>query len=97
MGKWSISICELLPRSLYTDFFVKVDKSGKDCRKNGGTQLLGSHDNIYAPGGQGLYMDPKVGPVMFYHYVDTKIGYADGQKKLGINKLDFSSGWPVVL
>jgi arabinan endo-1,5-alpha-L-arabinosidase len=37
-----------------------------------------------------------MGPVLYYHYVDTRIGYADGQKKFGVNKIDFSSGWPVV-
>ena len=51
---------------------------------------------MYAPGGQGLYMDPTHGPVIFYHYVDTTVGYADGDKKLGINKVSFSSGWPVL-
>ncbi|PQE28356.1 glycoside hydrolase family 43 protein [Rutstroemia sp. NJR-2017a BBW] len=73
-----------------------VDKNGKDCRANGGTEVLASHDHVYAPGGQGLYMDPKYGPVIFYHYVDTTVGYADGDKKLGINKVSFSSGWPVL-
>ena len=33
---------------------------------------------------------------MYYHYVDTTIGYADGQKLFGWNALDFSSGWPVL-
>lgn len=40
--------------------------------------------------------DVSLGPVVYYHYVDTRIGYADSQKQFGINKLDFSSGWPVV-
>ncbi len=34
--------------------------------------------------------------VLYYHYVDTRIGYSDGQKKFGWNKISFSSGWPVV-
>jgi arabinan endo-1,5-alpha-L-arabinosidase len=34
--------------------------------------------------------------VLYYHYVDTRIGYADGQKQFGWNTIDFSSGWPVV-
>lgn len=34
--------------------------------------------------------------VLYYHYVDTRIGYSDGQKRFGWNKIDFSSGWPVV-
>ncbi|KAG7397749.1 hypothetical protein PHYBOEH_000288 [Phytophthora boehmeriae] len=73
-----------------------VDKNGNDCRNNGGTVVLESHDYVYGPGGQGVYNDPKYGPVIYYHYVDTRIGYADGDKRFGWNKLDFSSGWPKV-
>jgi hypothetical protein len=29
--------------------------------------------------------------------VDTRIGYADGNKLFGWNKLSFSSGWPVAI
>jgi arabinan endo-1,5-alpha-L-arabinosidase len=74
----------------------QVDKSGKQCTQGGGTTVLETHDNVYGPGGQGVFNDPSLGPVLYYHYVDTRIGYADGQKQFGINKLDFSSGWPVV-
>ncbi|EEY55543.1 arabinan endo-1,5-alpha-L-arabinosidase A precursor [Phytophthora infestans T30-4] len=28
--------------------------------------------------------------------VDTRVGYADGDKRFGWNKIDFSSGWPKV-
>ncbi|KAF1360995.1 endo-1,5-alpha-L-arabinosidase [Lizonia empirigonia] len=73
-----------------------VDKSGKKCTEGGGTTVLESHGWVYGPGGQGVYWDPKEGPLLYYHYVDTRIGYADGQKQFGINKIDFSSGWPVV-
>jgi arabinan endo-1,5-alpha-L-arabinosidase len=51
---------------------------------------------VQKPGGQGVMNDPSLGPVLYYHYVDTRIGYADGQKQFGVNKLNFSSGWPVV-
>ncbi|KAI9984336.1 hypothetical protein PInf_005684 [Phytophthora infestans] len=61
-----------------------VDKDGVDCTKGGGTVVLESHDNVYGPGGQGVYDDTKHGPVLYYHYVDTKIGYADGQKQFGL-------------
>lgn len=37
--------------------------------------MLGSHDNVYGPGGQGVYEDPEVGTVLYYHYVDTNVGY----------------------
>lgn len=73
-----------------------VDQSGVNCTNGGGTTVLKSHGWVYGPGGQGVYYDPSMGPVLYYHYVDTRIGYADGQKKLGINKIDWSSGWPVV-
>lgn len=45
---------------------------------------------------RGVFTDPTYGPVLYYHYVDTTIGYGDGQKLFGWNKIDFSSGWPVV-
>uniref|UniRef100_H3G9G1 arabinan endo-1,5-alpha-L-arabinosidase n=1 Tax=Phytophthora ramorum TaxID=164328 RepID=H3G9G1_PHYRM len=71
------------------------DADGKLCTEGGGVIVLESHDNVYGPGGQGVYDDPTYGPILYYHYVDTTIGYADGQKQFGWNKLDFSSGWPV--
>jgi arabinan endo-1,5-alpha-L-arabinosidase len=45
---------------------------------------------------RGVFTDPTLGPVLYYHYVDTRIGYADGQKLFGWNVIDFSSGWPAV-
>ncbi|KAJ4990465.1 arabinan endo-alpha-l-arabinosidase a [Stagonosporopsis vannaccii] len=72
-----------------------IDKSGKSCLQGGGTTVLESHGWVYGPGGQGVLNDPSLGPVLYYHYVDTRIGYADSQKQFGVNKLDFSSGWPV--
>ncbi|KAE8326013.1 putative arabinan endo-1,5-alpha-L-arabinosidase A [Aspergillus sergii] len=73
-----------------------VDASGVACTDGGGTVVLESHDNVYGPGGQGVYTDPNLGPVLYYHYVDTTIGYADSQKLFGWNAIDFSSGWPSV-
>ncbi|KAL8798060.1 MAG: hypothetical protein Q9182_006984 [Xanthomendoza sp. 2 TL-2023] len=73
-----------------------VDKSGKSCLEGGGTTVLKSHGWVYGPGGQGVINDPKLGPVLYYHYVNTHIGYSDGQKQFGVNRLNFSSGWPVV-
>lgn len=40
-----------------------VDASGADCTSGGGTVVLESHDNVYGPGGQGIYDDPTHGPV----------------------------------
>ncbi|KZW02835.1 glycoside hydrolase family 43 protein [Exidia glandulosa HHB12029] len=62
-----------------------------------GSLVLGSHDNVYAPGGQSLFRDPVSGrDVISYHYVKLSdpIG---GPSYLGINYLDFSSGWPEVV
>jgi arabinan endo-1,5-alpha-L-arabinosidase len=72
------------------------DKSGKSCASGGGTVVLASHGYVYGPGGQGVYQDPKYGPILYYHYVDTRVGYADGDKRFGWNQIDFSTGWPVV-
>jgi arabinan endo-1,5-alpha-L-arabinosidase len=42
-----------------------VDKQGRSCRDGGGTLVLGSHDWVYGPGGQGVYRDPVLGLVSF--------------------------------
>ncbi|KAG1693286.1 hypothetical protein DVH05_023750 [Phytophthora capsici] len=73
-----------------------VDQDGASCKDGGGTVVLESHDEVYGPGGQGIYDDPTYGPVLYYHYVNTTIGYADGDKRFGWNRLDFSSGWPTL-
>ncbi|KAF2132117.1 glycoside hydrolase family 43 protein [Dothidotthia symphoricarpi CBS 119687] len=73
-----------------------VDKAGTSCLSGGGTTVLESHGTVYGPGGQGVLTVPELGPVLYYHYVDTTIGYADGQKQFGVNTMSFSTGWPVV-
>ncbi|RDW84261.1 arabinan endo-1,5-alpha-L-arabinosidase-2 [Coleophoma cylindrospora] len=73
-----------------------VDKNGKACTAGGGSVLLESHGKVYGPGGQGVFTDSSNGLVLYYHYVDTSVGYADSQKRFGWNKLSWSSGWPVV-
>ncbi|KAJ6466416.1 glycoside hydrolase family 43 protein [Mycena sanguinolenta] len=67
-----------------------VDQSGVNLLNGGGTLVLASHDNVIGPGGQDLYLDTD-GTVMVYHY------YTSAGTFLGINLLDFSSGWPVVV
>lgn len=74
-----------------------VDQNGNDLTRSGaGTLVLGSHDNVYAPGGQSIYRDPVSNrDVIVYHYIpNDKFG---GPSYLGINYLDFSSDWPVVV
>lgn len=47
-----------------------VDREGKSCENgNGGTMILGTHDNVWAPGGQGISANNDVGAVvLYYHY-----------------------------
>ncbi|KAF9454809.1 glycoside hydrolase family 43 protein [Macrolepiota fuliginosa MF-IS2] len=67
-----------------------VDQAGVSLLNGGGTLVLGSHDSIIGPGGQDLMVDGD-GPILVYHY------YTPSGSFLGINRLDFSSGWPVVV
>ncbi|KAE9390651.1 glycoside hydrolase family 43 protein [Gymnopus androsaceus JB14] len=64
-----------------------------------GTLVLGSHDFVFAPGGQSIFADPVSGrDVIVYHYVNLNDDNSPvGPSFLGINYLDFSSGWPVVV
>ncbi|KAJ6616647.1 glycosyl hydrolase, partial [Mycena sp. CBHHK59/15] len=77
-----------------------LDKSGVDMRETGGTLVLGSHGNIYAPGGQAVFTDKKTHKDVFvYHYVpvDSPSPYNDSFSSLGLNGIDWSSGWPVLI
>ncbi|KAF7440896.1 hypothetical protein PC9H_001245 [Pleurotus ostreatus] len=67
-----------------------VDQAGVALTSGGGTLVLGTHDNIIGPGGQDVMADGD-GPILVYHY------YTSSGNFLGINRLDFSSGWPVVV
>lgn len=67
-----------------------VDQSGVALTNGGGTLVLQTHDGIFGPGGQDLMTDND-GPILIYHY------YTSTGSWLGINRLDFSSGWPVVV
>jgi len=48
-----------------------TDKSGVSCTEGGGTTVLASHDNVYAPGGEGVFHDPEHGDVFYYHYRES--------------------------
>ncbi|KAH8115649.1 glycoside hydrolase family 43 protein [Phellopilus nigrolimitatus] len=67
-----------------------IDASGVALLKGGGTLVLETHDAIFGPGGQDLLTDND-GPILFYHYWPT----TGNLQVLGVNGLDFSSGWPV--
>ncbi|TGZ80154.1 endo-1,5-alpha-L-arabinosidase [Ascodesmis nigricans] len=72
-----------------------VDRTGRSCLSGGGTTVLASNGNTYAPGGQGVFADPASGgTILYYHYIDKRIGYADGDKRFGWNVLSWSGGWP---
>lgn len=89
-GEYHVQVCR---STSATGGFV--DKNGISCVNGGGTTILASHDSIYAPGGQGLFNDPTYGWIMYYHYLKPS-DLNDGDTLLGVNKVDFSSGWPVI-
>ena len=79
---------------------VFTDDQGRSCLTgNGGKEVLGSHGEVYAPGGQGVYYDAATMkmPVVYYHYVNTSVGYDYDDFQFGYNYLEFGSGWPVVV
>ncbi|KAJ3715602.1 arabinanase [Lentinula guzmanii] len=65
-----------------------VDADGVALTDGGGTLVLESHGDVIGPGGQDLMTDVD-GVVIVYHY------YTSTGTWLGINLLDFSTGWPV--
>ncbi|MFJ8080954.1 arabinan endo-1,5-alpha-L-arabinosidase [Streptomyces sp. NPDC096205] len=67
------------------------DKNGVALMNNGGTPVLESHGSVIGPGGQSIMADAD-GDLIVYHYYD---GNDNGTPKLGINLLNWSSGWPV--
>ncbi|MCJ1240741.1 hypothetical protein MMC14_008745 [Varicellaria rhodocarpa] len=79
-----------------SEYKIMLDSNGKSCLSGGGTVVLASHDNIYGPGGQGVFTDSKLGPVLYYHYANTNIGISDSQYQFGWNALTWSDGWPTV-
>jgi arabinan endo-1,5-alpha-L-arabinosidase len=50
-----------------------VDRAGRACTQGGGSLLLGSHDRVYGPGGQGVLEDPVHGTVLYYHYGEVNV------------------------
>jgi arabinan endo-1,5-alpha-L-arabinosidase len=67
------------------------DKNGVAMMNNGGTPVLESHGRYIGPGGQSIMNDVD-GDLIVYHYYD---GQDNGTPKLGVNLLNWSSGWPV--
>ncbi|KAK7424005.1 hypothetical protein QQZ08_008829 [Neonectria magnoliae] len=74
-----------------------VDNADKSCTtSNASTLVLASHDHVYGPGGQGMFVGPTHGTVLYHHYADKTIGLADTNYHFGWNTVTFSSGWPSV-
>ncbi|KAH3971784.1 arabinan endo-1,5-alpha-L-arabinosidase [Parastagonospora nodorum] len=75
------------------------DRKGRNClTQNGGTTVLASHGDMYAPGGQGVMLDPKSErTVVYYHYVKKSVGFEAGDFFFGFNYLDWRDGWPYVV
>jgi len=65
-----------------------VDQAGIAALKGGGTQIEGTHGLIHGPGGQSLLVDSDA-TLLVYHY------YTSTTSQLGLNRLNFTSGWPV--
>ncbi|KAF2451114.1 glycoside hydrolase family 43 protein [Karstenula rhodostoma CBS 690.94] len=75
-----------------------MDREGRRCDESGGTLVLGSHGDVYAPGGQGVLFDEGAGrEVLYYHYVRPSVGYDASQFFFGFNYLEWVGGWPVVV
>ncbi|GHH45414.1 arabinan endo-1,5-alpha-L-arabinosidase [Streptomyces candidus] len=68
-----------------------VDRNGVAMMNNGGTPVQESHGRYIGPGGQSVLKDTD-GDLLVYHYYD---GLDNGTPKLGVNLLNWSSGWPV--
>ncbi|KAL2280557.1 hypothetical protein FJTKL_12527 [Diaporthe vaccinii] len=73
-----------------------TDGNGTSCLEGGGNDVLASHDDVYGPGGQGVLDDPTYGPILYYRYVNTTIGYAVADYQWGWNVIDWVDGWPTI-
>ena len=70
-----------------------TDKNGKNCAtQNGGTEILASHDDVYAPGGGGVLTDPSLGHVLYYHYSTLPDVHGDAGAGANVTAVKKSSG-----
>ncbi|MFE6969308.1 arabinan endo-1,5-alpha-L-arabinosidase [Isoptericola sp. NPDC057653] len=68
-----------------------LDKDGKDMLGGGGTVLLESHGAAVGPGGQSVSDG-----VLAFHYYDAANEAVPGFPTLGLQRLGWQDGWPVV-
>ncbi|KAI3395918.1 hypothetical protein diail_629 [Diaporthe ilicicola] len=73
-----------------------MDGNGTSCLEGGGNYVLESHGDVYGPGGQGVLDDPTYGPILYYRYINTTIGYALADYQWGWNVIDWADGWPTI-
>ncbi|KAL4920103.1 glycosyl hydrolase [Aspergillus aurantiobrunneus] len=73
-----------------------VDKQGNSLVEGGGETIYASNADVFAPGGQGVLTDA-YGDILYYHYLNTTIGYDFSQARLGYNRLEYVDGWPVAV
>ncbi|KAG8843245.1 hypothetical protein FRB91_003504 [Serendipita sp. 411] len=65
-----------------------VDQAGVGLTSGGGTLVLSTHGSIVGPGGQSVFQTGGVWYLVYHYYTSTG-------SNLGINRLSFSTGWPV--
>lgn len=58
-----------------------VDKTGTSCTAGGGTTVLASHGHVYGPGGQGVFVDPSRGTVLYYHYGKCLLSWVEAMQQ----------------
>lgn len=73
-----------------------VDRKGNNLLDGGGEIVYGSNRDVYAPGGQQVLKDGDT-DVLYYHYLNTTIGYNFDDAFLGYNPLKYVDGWPVAV
>jgi len=70
-----------------------TDATGASCLNGGAYEVLEGHDKYWALGGQAVYHDSSDNhDLLVYHWYDSTASYSP---KLGINFLNWTSGWPV--
>ncbi|KAI3621305.1 arabinan endo--alpha-l-arabinosidase [Moniliophthora roreri] len=74
----------------YYYLFTSWDACCKGTSSTYNIRVGRSNRRIVGPGGQDIFDDGD-GPILVYHY------YTSSGSLLGINRLDFKSGWPVVV
>ncbi|KAI9695101.1 MAG: hypothetical protein M1820_008926 [Bogoriella megaspora] len=74
-----------------------LDQQGRDLNDGGGTTILSSHGNVFAPGGPGVLKAPNGGDILYYHFLPRDGNLTNESAELGWNPLGYGDdGWPVL-